>query len=64
LTLAELSRQLSTVRTSPGNMNFQFLEAEKIIDVSDMLLSFDFFCPLRRCAGWATHRLGAEPVAL
>jgi hypothetical protein len=45
-------------------MNFQFLEAEQTIDVSNMFLSFDFFCQLRRRAGWATHRLGAEPVAL
>jgi hypothetical protein len=51
LTLAELSRQLSTIWTSLGNMNFQFLEAEQTIDVSNMFLSFDFFCQLRCRAG-------------
>jgi hypothetical protein len=64
LTLAELSRQLTTVRTSLGNMNLQFLEAEQTIDVSNMSLSFDFLCRLRHRAGWAICRLGVEPVTL
>jgi hypothetical protein len=64
LTLAELSRQLSTIRTSLGNVNLQFLEAEQTVDVSNMFLAFDFFYRLRHHAGWATYRLGAEPVAL
>jgi hypothetical protein len=34
--MAELSKQLSTVRTSLGNVNLQFLEAERTIDVSNM----------------------------
>jgi hypothetical protein len=64
LTLAELSRQLATVRTSLGNMNLQFLKGEQTIDVSNMSLSFDFLCRLRRRAGWAICRLGVEPVTL
>jgi hypothetical protein len=64
LTLAELSRQLSTVWMSLGNVNLQFLEAEQTVDVSNMFLSFDFFCRLRRHAGWAIYRLEVEPVAL
>jgi hypothetical protein len=51
LTLAELSRQLSTIWMSLGNVNLQFLEAEQTVDVSNMFLSFDFFCRLRRRAG-------------
>jgi hypothetical protein len=34
--LAELSRQLSTIKTSLGNVNLQFVKAEKTINVSDM----------------------------
>jgi hypothetical protein len=64
LTLAELSKQLSTVRTSLGNVNLHFLKAEWIIDVSNMFLAFNFFCRLRHCAGWATYQLGVESVAL
>jgi hypothetical protein len=44
LNLAELSMQLSTVRMSLGNVNLQLLEAEQTVDVSNMFLSFDFFC--------------------
>jgi hypothetical protein len=51
LTLAELSKQLSAVKTSLGNVNLQFIEAAKTVNVSDMFLAFDFFCWLHRCAG-------------
>jgi hypothetical protein len=51
LTLAELSKQLSTVKASLGNVSFQFVEAEKTVNVSDMLLAFSFFCRLQCCAG-------------
>jgi hypothetical protein len=51
LTLVELSKQLSIVKASLGNVNFQFVKAEKIINVSDMFLAFGFFCRLHRCAG-------------
>jgi hypothetical protein len=51
LTLAELSRQLTTVKMSLGNVNLQFVEAEKTVNLSDMFLIFDFFCRLRRYAG-------------
>jgi hypothetical protein len=51
LTLAELSKQLSTVRTSLGNVSLQFIKAAKTVDVSVMFLAFDFFCRLRRCTG-------------
>jgi hypothetical protein len=53
LTLAELSRQFSAVKESVRNVNFQFLEATRTTNMSNMLLAFDFFC-----------RLGARPVAL
>jgi hypothetical protein len=51
LTLAELSKQLSIVKASLRNVRFQFVEAEKTVNVSDMLLVFSFFCRLQRCAG-------------
>jgi hypothetical protein len=51
LTLAELSKQLSTVKASLGDVSFQFVEAEKTVNVSDMLLAFNFFCRLQRYAG-------------
>jgi hypothetical protein len=44
LTLAELSKQLSIVRESLRNVNFQFLEATRTTDVSNVLSTFDFFC--------------------
>jgi hypothetical protein len=53
LTLAELSKQLSIVRESLRNVNFQFLEATRTADVSNVLSTFDFFC-----------RLGTRPVTL
>jgi hypothetical protein len=43
LTLAELSKQLSAVRESLMNVNFQFLEANRTIDVSNMSSAFNFF---------------------
>jgi hypothetical protein len=49
--MAELSKQLSAVKTLLGNVNLQFVEAAKTVDVSDMFLAFDFFCRLHRCAG-------------
>jgi hypothetical protein len=49
--LAELSKQLSTVRTSLENVSLQFIEAAKTVDVSVMFLAFDFFCRLCHCAG-------------
>jgi hypothetical protein len=49
--LAELSKQLSTIRKSLGNVSLQFIEAAKTVDVSVMFLAFDFFSRLRRCAG-------------
>jgi hypothetical protein len=51
LTLAELSKHLSIVKASLRNVRFQFVEAEKTVNVSDMLLAFSFFCRLQRCAG-------------
>jgi hypothetical protein len=36
LTLAELSKQLATVKVSLGNVSLQFVEAEKTINVSDL----------------------------
>jgi hypothetical protein len=39
LTLAELSKQLSTIKASLGNVSFQFVEAEKTINVSDLFLA-------------------------
>jgi hypothetical protein len=51
LTLAELSKQLSTVRTSLGNVSLQFIKAAKTVDVSVMFLTFDFFRRSCRCAG-------------
>jgi hypothetical protein len=53
LTQAELSRQLSTVKESLRNVNFQFLGATRTTNMSDVLSAFDFFC-----------QLGARPVAL
>jgi hypothetical protein len=38
-----LSRQLSVVKESLRNMNFQFLEASQTTVVSIMLSTFDFF---------------------
>jgi hypothetical protein len=46
LTLAELSRQLSTVKESLRNVNLQFLEATRTTDVSKVLSAFNFFCQL------------------
>jgi hypothetical protein len=43
LTLAELSKQLATVKASLGNVNFQFVEAEKTINVSHLLLAPNSF---------------------
>jgi hypothetical protein len=37
--LAELSKQLSTIKASLGNVSFQFVEAEKTINVSDLFLA-------------------------
>jgi hypothetical protein len=51
LTLAELSKQLSAAKRSLGNISLEFIEAAKTVDVSVMILAFDFFCQLRRCAG-------------
>jgi hypothetical protein len=51
LNLAELSKQLSTIRTSLGNVSLQFIEVVQTIDVSNMFSAFDFFCRLCRCAG-------------
>jgi hypothetical protein len=50
LTLAELSKQLSTIRTSLENAGLQFTDAAKTVNVSVMFLAFDFFCRLCRCA--------------
>jgi hypothetical protein len=50
-TLSELSMQLSTVKMSLGNINLQFVKAEKTVNVSDMFLAFDFICRLHRYAG-------------
>jgi hypothetical protein len=50
LTLAELSKQLSAVKTSLGNASLQFTEAANTIDVSNMFSAFDFFCRLCHCA--------------
>jgi hypothetical protein len=60
LTLAKLSRQLSTVKASLGDVNLQFVEAEKTVNVSNMFLAFGFFYRLHRCVGWATYRLRGE----
>jgi hypothetical protein len=46
LTLAELSRQLSTIKESLRNVNLQFLEATRTTDVSKVLSAFNFFCQL------------------
>jgi hypothetical protein len=46
LTLVELSKQLFTVRESLRNVNFQFLEATRTVDVSNVSSAFDFFCQL------------------
>jgi hypothetical protein len=51
LTLAELSKQLSTARMSLEDVNLQFLEAVQTIDVSNMFSTFDFFCRLGGGAG-------------
>jgi hypothetical protein len=64
LTLAKLSKQLTTVKASLGNVSFQFVEAEKTINVSDLFLASACSAgcsavPTRRPAGW-----GMEPVAL
>jgi hypothetical protein len=37
--LAELSKHLSAVKASLGNVSFQFIKAEKTINVSDMFLA-------------------------
>jgi hypothetical protein len=44
LTLAELSRQFSTVKESLRNVNLQFLDAARTTNVSNVPLAFDFFC--------------------
>jgi hypothetical protein len=44
LTLAELSRQFSTIKESLRNINLQFLDAAGTTDVSNVPLAFDFFC--------------------
>jgi hypothetical protein len=49
--MAELSKQLSAVKTSLGNAGLQFAKASKTVDVSNMFLASDLFCRLRRCAG-------------
>jgi hypothetical protein len=46
LTLAELSRQFSTIKESLRNVNLQFLDAARTTDVSNVPLAFDFFCRL------------------
>jgi hypothetical protein len=46
LTLAELSKQLSTIRELLRNVNLQFLEATWTTDVSNALSALDFFCQL------------------
>jgi hypothetical protein len=51
LTLAEVSKQLSTVRTSLRNVSLQFIEAAQTVNVSNMFSAFDFFCWLHRCTG-------------
>jgi hypothetical protein len=64
LTLAELSKQLATVKESLGNAGLQFVEAEKTVNVSNLFLASNSFVgysamPARRPAG-----RGLEPVAL
>jgi hypothetical protein len=44
LTLAELSKQFSTIKESLRNVSLQFLDAAQITDVSNVPLAFDFFC--------------------
>jgi hypothetical protein len=44
LTLAELSKQFSTVKESLRNISLQFLDASRTTDVSNVPLAFDFFC--------------------
>jgi hypothetical protein len=46
LTLAELRKQLSIIRESLRNVNFQFLEATQTFNVSNVSSTFDFFCRL------------------
>jgi hypothetical protein len=41
LTLAKLSKQLATVKSSLGNVSLLFIEAEKTINVSDLFLASD-----------------------
>jgi hypothetical protein len=43
LTLAELSKQLATVKASLENVNLQFIEAEKTVNVSNFLLAPNSF---------------------
>jgi hypothetical protein len=63
LTLAELSRQLSAVKESLRNVNFQFLEAMRTTDVSNVLLAFDFLCRLggEACSSVTNFSLDPSP---
>jgi hypothetical protein len=63
LTLAELSRQLSAVKESLRNVNLQFLEATWTTDVSNVLSSFDFLCPLggEACSPMTNFSLHPSP---
>jgi hypothetical protein len=66
LTLAELSRQFSTVKESLRNVNLQFLEAAWTTDVSNVLLAFDFFYRLRgeACSSVTNFSLHPSPRVL
>jgi hypothetical protein len=61
LTLAELSKQLSIVRESLRNVNFQFLKATQTVDVSNVSSTFDFFYRLGGGACSSTPNFSLHP---
>jgi hypothetical protein len=66
LTLAELSKQLCAIRESLRNVNFQFLEATRTTDMSNVLSAFDFFCQLggEACSSMTNFSLHPSPRVL
>jgi hypothetical protein len=61
LTLAELSKQLSAIRESLRNVNFQFLEATQTINVSNVFSIFNFFYRLGGGACSSTTNFSLYP---
>jgi hypothetical protein len=66
LTLVELSKELSIVRESLRNVNFQLLEATQTVDISNVSSTFDFFCRLGggACSSMTNFSLHPSPRVL